>query len=846
MKQLPLSMDFCVPCSSNDEEEETAAPEGMVRSTLHIEGMCCASEVPAVRGTLKPYKIDINITTRTIYVHHGVSKLQDICDRLEQSGFPPTVLRDGSQALSQDSITSMFRLQPAPREGRHLNGCDGVQSASVGQDDATLLIVSHDPLLISDEEIQRVLLHDDSYEVVEIVHASTNILPDPPSLKWNVVSSGIFWIISMLAELFSLEVLEASTGIAAVVTGMPPVASKAYSTVFHQKRVDANVMMLIAATGAIVLGEWQEAASVAFLFSVSELLERRTTGRATEALSNVLNLQPEYGVLVNGRRVPAACIPSGTKLLVRPGDKIAADGIVKAGSAEVDQSSLTGESRHVSVGVSDVVKAGSIHCGNSILTIETTSTANDSDVSRLVRLVEQAATNRSETESLIDQFAAFYTPIVLFAAAVLATLPWLWGEGSYWTMNALILIVIACPCALTISTPVSYAAGLGAAAAQGIVVKGGGILEAVGKTTTVVLDKTGTLTTGKFRVAHLDAFKWNREDVLRLLLRIESNSSHPLAKTLVHAARREGIDNVDGSGVEEHQIIPGQGITAIVDGKKCYVGNQKLFDIAGISLANDLSPDYLKKVESWNECGTVGFVGTDDEGILACYSLMDIVRPEAKEILEDFHAQGIQVYMLTGDSRGAANSVARQVGLDEQFVHAQLLPEDKLHFVGSLKSPTAASFALFRKDRKVLFCGDGINDIPAMAAAADVGVAMGEGAAVAMEMSDIALMDSNLSKLQLTMKLGKKVLATVRENILISLVCKVFVTILTFAGYMTLFYAIVSDVGVMLLVTANGLKLLPTGLTERHRRTRRFLPSRYDPVSTTGSPTKAATELELI
>jgi Zn2+/Cd2+-exporting ATPase len=346
-----------------------------------------------------------------------------------------------------------------------------------------------------------------------------------------------------------------------------------------------------------------------------------------------------------------------------------------------------------------------------------------------------------------------------------------------------------------------------------------------------------------------------------LLRRMEANSSHPLAKTLVEAAQREGVeiepttsDGGSSTGVTDHVIVPGLGITATVDGKKCFIGNRRLFDeknnnnmavAAGISLTTDLSAEYLKKVAVWDDCGTVGFVGVEGAGILACYSLMDVVRPEAREVLAELQRDGVKVFMLTGDSRGAAHSVAKQVGLDEQFVHAQLLPEDKLHFVGSLKRPkSSSSWAVFRPNRNVLFCGDGINDVPALAAAADIGVAMGEGAAVALEMADIALMESDLTKLRFVMKLGKKVLWTVRENIAISLVCKIVVTALTFGGYMTLFYAIASDVGVMLLVTVNGLKLLPSASDPSASSSPSAL---YEKLSTSdSSPAMDGSELELL
>jgi Zn2+/Cd2+-exporting ATPase len=392
-------------------------------------------------------------------------------------------------------------------------------------------------------------------------------------------------------------------------------------------------------------------------------------------------------------------------------------------------------------------------------------------------------------------------------------LPWLWGTdtGRYWTLNGLILIVIACPCALTISTPVTYAAGLAATAQRGIVCKGGASLEALGSVKTVVLDKTGTITEGKFAVTAMEVIgdSRTRQEMLALLALMEAPSSHPLSATLVQAAKREGVSIPKDAELKEHSILPGEGVTATVDGKRVYVGNQRLFERIG--MYEELSLESKNQAESWGteRGGTVGFMGIEMEGIVGSFCVTDVVRAEAKETIEALLLAGIHVLMLTGDGKGAAKAVARQVGLPDSAVHSQLLPEDKMHFITSLKSPTLRnSFGLFREQPKVLFCGDGVNDAPALASA-DIGISMGEGAALAMEMSDVTLMDSNLSKLLYVIHMGSKVLRTIRENILLSLLCKLAVVALTFGGYMTLLYAIASDVGVMLLVTLNGMKLLP-------------------------------------
>jgi len=537
--------------------------------------------------------------------------------------------------------------------------------------------------------------------------------------------------------------------------------------------------------------------------------------------------------------VAAEQLTVGSLIRVRTGDKIAADGVVESGHSSVDQSSLTGESVPVPVGPGSTVTGGAINVGRSPLIVRTTATVMDSAVSRLIQLVEDAQANRSPTEKMVDAFARAYTPAVVSVAAVLATFPWLWGTetGRYWTLNALILIVIACPCALTISTPVTYAAGLAAAAQRGIVCKGGGAsLEALGSVQTVILDKTGTITKGSFALTALQIVgeRRTREQVLALLAVMEEPSSHPLSETLVQAAQREGVIVPKGMEVENHVILKGEGVAGTIYGKSVYVGNHRLF--ARLGMYEAVPDQYKAQADEWStqQGGTVGFIGIEDEGIVGSYCVMDVVRPEAREAIEALQMDGFDVLMLTGDGKGAAKAIAQQVGLSESAVHFELLPEDKLHFVGSLKYPSSqgSTFGLFRGQPRVLFCGDGVNDAPALAIA-DVGVSMGEGAALAMEMSDVTLMDSNLSKIVYLLEMGSRVLQTIRENILLSLFCKLAVVVLTFGGYMTLMYAIASDVGVMLLVTLNGMKLIPgntaiDGASSSQNKSRWFAWKSYD------------------
>ena len=898
-----------------------------------MEGICCATEVPTVQAILRPYAADapagsiqISIATKRVYVHHyhESTTARQLCERLEQAGFPARVLHDGgagaiiSGRAADTAASSNQQLHPmTPARSAYVESTlqiRNLEDAAAARSQLTRFLqqqqenqpsairalhpvllqshnknnsnnhtvrVEHDPTQVDADTVCERLWTECGLEATVLTDGAAEGLYLPAEtntssqedveaalaqerdwqstkLQLHVILSGLFWLVSMVgAFLAGTSENESAShhahhdlgrhlqyaGLLSVAAGLPPVAAKAYRTA-RRCQLDANCMMVIAAVGALLLGEFDEAASVSFLFAVSEYLEARASRRARIALEAIVQLRPDHAHWLRDSDdddddndnetvvvVPAEQLPVHARIRVRTGDKIAADGVVVEGNSSVDQSSLTGESVPVRVGPGATVAGGSINVGSSPLVIRTTATVEDSAVSRLIRLVEDAQANRSPTEKMVDAFARAYTPGVVAVAAILATIPWFWGTeiGRYWTLNGLILVVIACPCALTISTPVTYAAGLAAAAQRGIVVKGGASLEALGSVRTVIFDKTGTITEGKFAVSGMEVIgaSRTRSEMLALLAVMEAPSSHPLAATLVKAAEEEGIVVPKSMEVKDHTVLKGEGVSATINGKKVYVGNDRLF--SRIGMYEQLPENYKALAEEWGtqRGGTVGFIGIDGDGIIGSYCVTDVVRPEAKEAIAALQFAGINVVMLTGDGKGAANAVAQQVGLSESAVHSQLLPEDKLHFVGSLKYPSQGnSFGLFRQQPRVLFCGDGVNDAPALAIA-DVGVSMGEGAALAMEMSDVTLMDSNLSKIVFMREMGSRVLNTIRENILLSLFCKLAVVVLTFGGYMTLLYAIASDVGVMLLVTVNGMKLLP-GIGDRSpKQSRYFAWKRY-------------------
>jgi Cd2+/Zn2+-exporting ATPase len=366
-------------------------------------------------------------------------------------------------------------------------------------------------------------------------------------------------------------------------------------------------MMVTAALGALALGEYDEAASVSFLFAVSEFLEASATTKARKALSEICALRPDHANVIHPISkeivvVPADRVPLGSLISVRTGDKIAADGIVVEGSTAIDESSLTGESTPAHKMVGDEVSGGTINIGQTQLVVKTTTTVEDSAVSRLIRLVEEAQSNRSPTEKMVDAFAQSYTPFVIFTASLMCTVPWAFGAdiGRHWTLNGLIIVVIACPCALTISTPVTYAAGLAATAKCGVIIKGGAKLEAMGSVDRVVFDKTGTLTKGKFSVTHLEVISSSktRQEMLELLSLMQERASHPIASSLVQAAKAEGVNVPRQMSVTDHQILKGEGIMAKINGKiQFYVGNQRLFNRLG--MLELLSTENKNLVEEW-------------------------------------------------------------------------------------------------------------------------------------------------------------------------------------------------------------------------------------------------------
>ncbi|MFZ5480817.1 MAG: heavy metal translocating P-type ATPase [Myxococcota bacterium] len=603
-------------------------------------------------------------------------------------------------------------------------------------------------------------------------------------VPWRVVAAGALVGASLLAPWFPPAEWAA---LGAVALGLPPVARKGLGAL-RRKVLDINFLMTVAVLGALVIGEWSEGATVVFLFAVAEWLEDRAMDRARSAIAAVMKLAPDVATLVSGTDVPAATVAVGTRLLVGPGARLPLDGRVVAGQSSVDESALTGESVPVAKGVGDTVSAGTVNQGG-VLEIETTATAGDSTVARMARLVEEAQAARSPTERWVDRFSRVYTPIVVALAVGVAVVPpLLGGDFRDWFYKALVLLVVACPCALVLSTPVTIVSALARAARAGVLVKGGAHLEALGRLRALAMDKTGTLTEGRFRVVDCVSVKGTPEAELhRVVAAVESRSSHPLAGALL--AHTGNGDEIPGAAT--YVTVEGEGVVATVEGRTIHVGNHRMAQRLGFH-----EPEEHSRTDAWMADGrTVIYVGIN--GRLAGHvSLGDMPRPEARDAASSLTAAGLRLVILTGDNRGTAEAVGRSVGID--LVMSDLLPGGKVDAIRDLRANYGS----------VGMVGDGINDGPALAAA-DVGIAMGaRGTAVAMEAADVALMGDDLRRLAWAVRLGRSAMSRVQLNVALAIGTKSVVMLLAVVGVANLWLAVAADLGTSLVVIALGLGML--------------------------------------
>ena len=579
---------------------------------------------------------------------------------------------------------------------------------------------------------------------------------------------------------------------AAVVVGGVPLARKGLRVLRTTRSLDINLLMTIAVIGAVAIGEWFEAATVVFLFSLGEALEGYAMDRVRRSVRSLLALAPPVALVRRGAteaELPVSEVAVGDSVIIRSGERVPLDGVVVNGMSSVDQSSLTGESLPVGKEPGDALFAGTMN-GSGPLTMRVTRLAGDSSVARIIRMVETAQAQRAPVQRVVDRFARVYTPAVITIATLIAVVPPLFGASWLeWLSRALVLLVISCPCALVLSTPISIVSALSAAARNGVLIKGGAILERVGAVDTVAFDKTGTLTAGQPIVTAVVPINApDEETVLTLAASLERHSEHPLGRAVVQAAHDRGVAVDEAT---DERVVHGAGLIGVVGSSEFRIGSARLFDEAA------LTADVAHAVSAIeNEGGTSSLVGSANT-IVGVIGFADTLRPDAMDALGALHHAGVRrIIMLSGDREGAVSNIANAAGIDE--ARSGLLPEEKLAAIGQLRE----------RGRVVAMVGDGVNDAPSLAAA-DVGIAMGvAGTDAAVETADIALMGDDLRGLAATIRMGRRTKRIVTANIALALGTKAIFLGLAVTGSATLWMAIAADLGTSLLVIANGMRLL--------------------------------------
>jgi Cd2+/Zn2+-exporting ATPase len=716
---------------------------------FRIRGMCCAEETNALRSTVGRltglHDLDFNLLDSTMTARHDATVLDEAAIR-------DAVRKAGLEAETFDES------RPA--------GVHAVEQSWWQQHGRAVMCWSSGTLVGL-----GFLTH-------AFMHGSL----------WHALVGGE----GMAHHEFPLPVI--LLYVAAAVAGSWFIIPKAWLAL-RRLRADMNLLMTVAALGAMVIGEWFEAGTVTFLFSLSLLLESWSVGRARRAIRSLVALTPptaRYLCPCDGDIMerPVADVPLGATVLVRPGERIPLDGIVAKGRTSVNQAPITGESLPVAKQAGDEVFAGTINEDGAI-ELKATKAAADTTLARIIRMVEEAQSRRAPAEQWVEKFARYYTPTMMIVALLIAVVPPLFvGGWSRWFYEALVLLVIACPCALVISTPVSIVAGLTAAARAGLLIKGGSYLEAAARIKVFAMDKTGTLTKGIPEVQEVVPLNGHdRGELLARTAALEAHSEHPLAAAVLRKAQTE---HITPPIAENFRALKGRGAEATIDGRSYWAGSDRLLREKGT-----VDPEIHARIQQMEDAGHSVIVVGSDRHVCGLISVADSVRPTAAATVAALKAAGVRrVVLLTGDNQGTAEAIGRAVGADE--VRAELLPEDKLEAVREIERSYGATAMV----------GDGVNDAPALAAAT-IGIAMGAaGTDAAIETADIALMSDDLTRLPWLVRHARRTVRIIRQNIVFALGVKaVFMTLALF-HVATLWMAIAADMGVSLLVVFNALRLL--------------------------------------
>lgn len=775
---------------------------------LQIKGMDCPDcaarvekAVGQMPGVLKATvvfttgKLSYDYDPTRVGVEQVIAKVRDLGYEAQEEKYP-------SRTFSAASHTTTLRIAGldcadcAAKLEKQLRRIPGVEAANVNLGASKLYVTHSGPL----SEIVAAVEAMGYAGQVEGVGVGVKAQPGASLWKTNkyalpTVISGIILMLAIpLSQLGMPDALVHPIYVIGILLGGYLPARSGWLMLVNARELDMNALMTIAAIGAVAIGQFEEGAVVVFLFSLGNALQGYTLDKTRNSIKALMELTPNEALVRRDgleKVLPVDEIRVGDIVIVRPGERIPMDGRVLKGVSSVNQAPITGESLPVEKQEGDEVYAGTINERGS-LEVEVTKLAGDNTMSRIIHLVEEAQGQRAPSQQFVDRFARYYTPAVIAAAVLVAVVPPLGFNQPFhkWFYEALAMLLVACPCALVISTPVSIVSAIGSAARNGVLIKGGAYLEEVGALSVIAFDKTGTLTRGEPRVTDVIPLSaMNEKEMLAIAAAIESRSEHPLGAAIATHAEELGL-NIPA--VSNFQSVPGQGAQGDIDGHRYYIGNVRFFTELGISLA-----EAKEDIERLQVEGKSVMVLGDGGNMLGLVAVADVLRGNIHETIEKLKQVGIKkIVMLTGDNERTASTIARKAGVDE--FKADLLPEDK---VDAIKH-------LLTEHTKVAMVGDGVNDAPAMAMST-VGIAMGAaGTDTALETADIALMADDLAKLPYTIKLSRKTLAVIKQNTVLSLAIKGLILSLVIPGWLTLWLAVAGDMGSSLLVTLNGMRLL--------------------------------------
>ncbi|MGK9185456.1 cadmium-translocating P-type ATPase [Priestia filamentosa] len=782
-------------CSSTTTKDSNAQP--LIAGTgeivdFRVYGMDCPACAVSIEKSLKGLEevqdAKVNYSTGKLQVvTHDSAASAPIQKQVERLGFSAEPLQQNKR-MKTYLVEGMDCGACAKTIENHMKNVPSVKDVSVNFSTGKMQIEHAN----DSEEIVK--------EVSKAGYTATLLTNNRKAVETNhskgkngsLIFSGILIALGFTGSYTGISpfITNVLYAIAIIISGYKPAKSAYYAV--KSRSLDMNVLMTVAALGAAVIGEWLEGATVVWLFALGVALQNRSIEQTRRSIRNLMDLAPPEAWVKQGEQLVKKAVEEvgvGTIIVVKPGDRIPLDGEVIKGESSVNQAPITGESIPVDKEMGDSVYAGTIN-ESGTLDIKVTKLVEDTTISKIIHLVEEAQEKKAPTQAFVDKFATIYTPIVFILAVLIMIVPPLFGGSwSDWFYKGLELLVVACPCALVISTPVAIVSAIGNAAKNGVLIKGGTFLETAGTIKAIAFDKTGTLTEGKPTVSNMTTLISTEKYLLSITKTLEEYSNHPIAKAIVAYVNEQGVSSLKG---ENFRSITGKGVQATIDGTIYYAGNAKLFSDIGTPLSNSLP--HIEKLQE--EGKTIIIVGTEKE-IVGILGVADIMRKTTLSALEHLKQNGIeQVVMLTGDNEGTAKMIASQSGVNRYF--ADLLPEDKVTSIKQLQ----------KEGYKTAMVGDGINDAPALATA-DLGIAMGgAGTDTAMETADIVLMADNLEKLPHTVKLSRKALTIIKQNIWFSILIKVIALVFIFPGWLTLWIAVLSDTGAALLVILNSLRLL--------------------------------------